>query len=125
MIHLDTHVAVWLYAAEGGRLPAAVRERIEHSSLGVSPMVVLELQYLFETGRTTEPAAAVMRRLRTDVGLEASSAPFPAVIAAASGLDWTRDPFDRIIAGQAIADDVPLVTADRHLHEHLDRAVWD
>ena len=38
---------------------------------------------------------------------------------------WTRDPFDRLIAAQAIVADAPLVTADRTILEHLPLATWD
>lgn len=40
-------------------------------------------------------------------------------------LAWTRDPFDRLICAQALADAAPLLTADRTVHEHLDMTVWD
>ena len=51
MIHLDTHVVVWLYLAEVERLPARAREAIEAEDLEISPMVLLELQSLREIGR--------------------------------------------------------------------------
>lgn len=41
------------------------------------------------------------------------------------GLTWTRDPFDRMIAAQAIVADAPLVTADRTILANLPLAVWD
>ena len=37
---------------------------------------------------------------------------------------WTRDPFDRMIVAQAALREAPLLTKDRVLHEHYDRAVW-
>jgi len=40
-------------------------------------------------------------------------------------LDWSRDPFDRIIVAQAIANhDAVLLTADAHIRSHYRRAVW-
>jgi len=51
MIYLDTHVVVWLYAGDKKRFPAAVCKRIEDNELLISPIVLLELQYLKETGR--------------------------------------------------------------------------
>jgi PIN domain nuclease of toxin-antitoxin system len=47
------------------------------------------------------------------------------VARAATEIRWTRDPFDRMIAAQAIVADAPLVTADRTILEHLPQATWD
>jgi len=46
-------------------------------------------------------------------------------VQAANGLSWTRDPFDRMIAAQAIVADAPLVTADRTILGNLPLATWD
>ncbi|MSU25039.1 MAG: hypothetical protein EXS32_14625 [Opitutus sp.] len=50
MIYLDTHVVVWLSAGEVARLGARARVAIETQELRVSPMVLLELQYLRSRG---------------------------------------------------------------------------
>jgi PIN domain nuclease of toxin-antitoxin system len=47
------------------------------------------------------------------------------VIQAATGLSWTRDPFDRLISAHAIVTNSPLITADETIREHLALAVWD
>lgn len=36
----------------------------------------------------------------------------------ALSLDWTRDPFDRLLAAHSTARRVPLCTADRHMLSH-------
>ena len=125
MIHLDTHVVVWLYAGLVDRFSQAALDRIERSSLLISPMVALELQYLFEIERISEPAPVVLKDLQERIGLRKSKATFGTVVERACQLTWTRDPFDRLIAAQAIVEDLPLLTADRVLLENLDRAVWD
>ena len=56
MIYADTHVVAWLYAGRPDLIPPRARRLIEDNPLLVSPMVALELEYLFETGRTSEPA---------------------------------------------------------------------
>jgi len=124
MIHLDTHVVVWLYAGRSEQIPAAARAVLEAEELAISPMVVLELQYLFETGRVSEPAAPVVRELGSKLGLEVSSVPFADVVARAAALSWTRDPFDRLIAAQALVEGVPLLTADKTLRRRLPNTVW-
>jgi PIN domain nuclease of toxin-antitoxin system len=114
VVHLDTHVVAWLFAGDLQRLPGAVRRLIERSSLAISPMVELELQYLFEIGRTTQPGRVVVYDLADRIGLAVSDNPFPQLVAGAAHLDWTRDPFDRLIVGQ------PRLARD-HVPEDLER----
>ena len=51
MIYLDTHAVIWLYAGEVERFPKKTRHRLERQVLVVSPVVLLEMQYLCEIGR--------------------------------------------------------------------------
>lgn len=125
-LHLDTHVVVWLYAGEQDRLPSALRRRMATDPLRVSPMVRLELTYLHEVGRITEPAHRILGELRASVGLSEDETSFADVLTAAEPFTWTRDPFDRIIAAQAVAAFADLATKDTTIRAHLpDRAVWD
>lgn len=125
-MYLDTHVLAWLYARQLHLFPAAVLERLESSSeLRVSPMARLELQYLFEIGRVTEPAVTVLDALEATLGLDVCEAPFAAVVRGAGDLNWTRDPFDRLITAQAALFDAPLLTRDRGILGHYPHAVWD
>ncbi|HVL82908.1 MAG TPA: PIN domain-containing protein [Pseudonocardia sp.] len=124
-MHLDTHVVVWLYEDKVASLPTSVRRLLDSEPLVVSPMVGFELDLLHEIGRTAGPSAEVLTGLGRSVGLTVSPAPFPAVVTTAAGLRWTRDPFDRLICAQAIVDATTLLTRDRRIHAHLDRARWD
>ena len=124
MIHLDTHVLVWVLAGEQARLPLPVRTLLDTERLAISPMVSLELTYLHEIGRITATADEVLDALRPTLELVVPTAPFAEVVAAATALTWTRDPFDRVIAGNAIADGAALLTADRTLRRQLSAALW-
>ena len=88
-------------------------------------MVMLELQYLYEIGRTTEPGSVVVLDLSQRIGLCVSEESFPHVITLALQQTWTRDPFDRIIVGQAALQQRPLVTKDRAMRDHYPYALWD
>jgi len=101
-----------------------VRARLEAETPFVSPIVELELTYLYEVGRVSEPAAAPLSALRASIGLELADAPVAELVQAAVGLSWTRDPFDRLIAAHAIVANSPLVTADETIRQHLPLAVW-
>ncbi len=121
---LDTHVVLWLYEGLLGRIPNKAMEILESHSLTISPMVALELTYLYEIGRITEPPAVIIAELQRTLHLTTCGTPFPEVVKASLSLDWTRDPFDRLIAAQAIAEDQPLLTADRTLLKEVVNAVW-
>jgi PIN domain nuclease of toxin-antitoxin system len=55
VVFLDTHITVWLYAGLIEKISQTAKKTIEANDLLISPMVKLELQYLFEIGRITGP----------------------------------------------------------------------
>jgi PIN domain nuclease of toxin-antitoxin system len=124
LIYLDTHVVAWLYAGTLDLLPNPVRAILESSQLLISPMVELELEFLHESGRTTEPGDTVVRALETDIGLTRCGLPFAQVVATSIREDWTRDPFDRLIVAQARTRRLPLLTKDRTIRDHYPEAIW-
>ena len=124
-MYLDTHVVAWLYAGKVGLFPRRAVRELDRQELLVSPMVVLELQYLFELQRVTEPASEVVGDLQRRVGLRICQHPFPEVAQAALDQTWTRDPFDRIIVAQASLESQPLLTKDAKIRDHYAKATWD
>lgn len=125
LLYLDTHILVWLYQDGAARLtPQGVRAVEDAEQLLISPMVELELTYLHEIARINCHSLAILDSLRRDIGLETCKQPFAAVVGAALTLDWTRDPFDRIIVAQAAHRESPLLTADQNIREHYSAAVW-
>ncbi|MSP24214.1 MAG: PIN domain-containing protein [Myxococcales bacterium] len=123
IVHLDTHVVVWLAAGDRGRL-RRVWPRLLRSKLVISPMVALELEYLHEIGRLRDKGAVVLKQLVSSVGVQMALTPFPTVVEEALKIRWTRDPFDRFIVAQAIAEGVPLLTKDKRIRDHVATAVW-
>lgn len=125
LIYLDTHVVAWLHGLGPASLSPHAAEVIEAAeALRCSPIARLELQSLFEVGRTSAPAVEVLDALNASLGLVLCDVPFPAVVRAAEAFTWTRDPCDRLIAAQASLYDAPLVTKDELLHRHYPHAVW-
>lgn len=124
MILLDTHVLVWLYEDPERLTPPLVRERLEAEQLGLSPFVRLELQYLYEVGRVSVPAQAIVDDVAPKLELVLTDPPSAQVCQAAETLSWTRDPFDRLISAQAITSDTNLVTKDGIIRKHLPLAWW-
>ena len=125
VIHLDTHVIAWLYAGQIPRLSARARAAIERDAIAISPMVELELEYLHEIGRLTVPSAVIVEDLERRLGLSVLETPFPLVVAEARRQSWTRDPFDRLIAAQAIVEGASLLTADEGIRAAVRAAVWE
>jgi PIN domain nuclease of toxin-antitoxin system len=123
-VYLDTHVVVWLYAGAVELLSDRARELVEGSDLLVSPMVLLELQYLNQTGRTTEGGDTVVEHLGRTIGLETCDAGFRHVARLAATMRWTRDPFDRIIVAQAMCRESLLLSKDRVIRDNYSKAVW-
>ena len=121
---LDTHVAVLLFEGRAEDLGAAAVDLIERAALFISPVVRLELAFLAEIRRIRADADSVLAGLATDLGLSIADDPMAAVIAQSMGLDWTRDPFDRLLVATAMLHRAPFVTHDRRIHEHYDKAVW-
>jgi PIN domain nuclease of toxin-antitoxin system len=124
VIHLDTHAVVWLYAGDLPRFPTGARRRLEHEELRISPIVALELDYLHEVGRIGEGASAVLQDLARTLGLVQDDGDFGDVVSAARALTWTRDPFDRLIVGNALVAGANLMTKDRTILRHCRQAVW-
>ena len=124
MIHLDTHVVVWLYQGELGRFPDPVLEILENETLAISPIVLLEMVYLREIGRLRATAGEILTYLHEAIGLEQDPSHFADVVARAIGQTWTCDLFDRIIVAQAIAAGAELVTKDETIRSHYPSARW-
>ena len=125
LMHLDTHVLVWLYAGDSARVPPSIRSRIAREAPVISPMVAVELQLLHEIGRLQEPARAVLDDLEARIGLTLDPTASGAAAAAALTLNWTRDPFDRLIVATALAAGKQLATRDETIRANFPLAVWD
>jgi PIN domain nuclease of toxin-antitoxin system len=123
VIHLDTHVALWLYVNDERRL-GPVRAVVERNPLVISPVVVLELQLLSEVGRVTHRAEEIVAALVDSLDLRISGAVFAAVTAEAMALRWTRDPFDRLIVANALVDRARLLTKDATILANAPNAIW-
>jgi PIN domain nuclease of toxin-antitoxin system len=124
-VYIDTQVVIWLCEGAAEKLTPAASQAIESAQVEISPMVVVELEYLFEIKRILKPPMALVDQLQTLIGLRMSNHPFPAVAQAALFETWTRDPFDRMIVAQARSDGYSaLVTADEKIREYYSKTIW-
>jgi len=96
--YLDTHALIHLALGRSRLIGREASRLIQRAELLISPMVLVELEYLYEIAT---------------------------VAGAAIDEIWTRDVFDRIIVANARVNGLaPLISADERIAEHYPRAVW-
>jgi PIN domain nuclease of toxin-antitoxin system len=121
--HLDTHIALWLYDAMLDRLSSRQRDVIETCHLRVSEFVRLEMQYLHEIGRIRIAPARILAHLAAQAEVSLSVCPLHIIMDGAMKLAWTRDPFDRMIVSNALAEKARLITCDEIILKHYRLAI--
>jgi len=124
LAYLDTHAVVWLYAGESSLFPTAALNLLGEKPLIISPIVLLELQYLFEIERIKAAPEKIFKSLEKSIGLKVCRLEFQKVVTASLKQSWTRDPFDRLIVAQAMIANAALITKDESILNHYPKAVW-
>ncbi len=124
MIYLDTHVVAWLYAGEIKKLSKQAKKLINRHEIIISPVVRLELQYLFEIQRVTDEANEIVFDLSDRIGLKVCDKSLNTIVSGALNLSWPRDPFDRIIVANASVNNDILVTKDQNILKNYKKAMW-
>ena len=114
VILLDTNALIWLEQGHArARKLAAAKSR-----LYISPVSVLELQFLMEAGRLRVHGAGVADLIARGPWL-LDDPPAAALFDAALALGWTRDPFDRLLVAHAQLRGWRLATGDTALLARL------
>ena len=114
---LDTHLLVWAMGSPE-RLPAGLAPMLEdpHNTPVFSVASLWELVIKQALGRPdfrVEPA--MLRRALLDGGWQELPIQAQHALAVAALPPLHRDPFDRLLLGQATADGLLLITADQQL----------
>ncbi len=112
---LDTHMLFWALL-EPDKLSTNLRDVVEDSdnSLFVSAATAWEIATKWRLGTLSQAEAVVRHDRQALDGLAASEIPISGEVARQAGL-WEvphRDPIDRLLAAQAIADDQVLASND-------------
>ena len=124
MIYLDTHVVAWLCEGLTEKLSKTARRLLDQNDLLISPMVRLELQYLYEIKRCSRAPHLMLDDLQSQIGLSVCDLSFDLVVGKATEISWTRDPFDRLIVAHAACRGAQLLTKDAAIRRHVKFAVW-
>jgi len=123
--YLDTNALVWLAQGDLAMHSPRAGRLIKQADLLFSPMVLLELEYLFEVKRNKLPARDIQRKVEHELGVRVCHLPFATVASAALDEKWTRDPFDRLIVANAKANGFAwLISADDEIARRYPRTVW-
>lgn len=112
---LDTHVLLWA-VLEPVKLSENLREALEDSGNGlfVSAATAWEIATKWRLGKLSQAASVVRDYDLALNGLAALEIPISGEVARQAGL-WDvphRDPFDRLLAAQAVAADLVLASND-------------
>ena len=124
LIYLDTHIVVWLYAGLLEKFSQSIKTILNENEILVSPIVRLELQYLYEIERVKQPAPVIVADLTDRIGVNVCDKDFNAIISQAMTLTWTRNPFDRVIVATAALNDNILISRDQNILKHYTHARW-
>ena len=123
--YLDTNVVVWLAQGNLTRISNKAQELLEEAELLISPMVLIELEYLYEVNRIKLSSRDIHLKVEHEIGVRVCDLSFPFIANVVVDEKWTRDPFDRMIVAQDKANGLAfLVSADEKIGEHYPRSVW-
>jgi PIN domain nuclease of toxin-antitoxin system len=118
---LDTHFLMWL-AIDAPRL-AEFPWLESYRPWGVSPISFLEIKYLHEVGKLQVDIDAFTDAISSDDRFVVDEVPLLRLVTTAFPIDWTRDPFDRLLSAHSTARRTPLCTIDRRVRQHHEHIV--
>jgi PIN domain nuclease of toxin-antitoxin system len=124
---LDTHVLLWATLSPGSlSLTASEIIADEVNIIMVSAASAWEIATKVRIGKL--PGAETLERdfldVMEDAGYTLLAIDVASALRAGRLLGEHRDPFDRMIAAQALAEDIPVLSTDPKLDEFGIRRVW-
>lgn len=124
MIFLDTHTAFFLFASMK-KVPRQTLAFLYEEDLVLSPMARFELDILHEIQKIKVEPRVLAEQLYKELGVTVETEGWVRAAEIAQVLNWTRDPFDRLITAHAMVWSAPLLTRDAHILNHYPLAFWE
>lgn len=121
---LDTHAVLWWFT-DDRRLSSAAGAALDNTAneLVVSAVAAYEIVYKQGLGRLAPLPDGLPRRLQR-AGMAVLALTLEHAVAAASLRGPHRDPWDRIMMAQAMAEDLTVVTVDRVFSDYGVPVLW-
>jgi len=112
---LDTHFLIWVTvdSPQIRKFPWLGK----YLPWMVSPISLIEIQFLAEIGRLQVTQPAFMDALWQDRRFVIDEPPMSALARRSFELEWTRDPFDRLLAAHSLVRNIPLCSVDRQIRQ--------
>jgi PIN domain nuclease of toxin-antitoxin system len=125
---LDTHVFLWLLG-DAARVPTTVRSQLADPTnrLLVSAVSAFEVATKHRLGKLPVGGPLLVEWERRVASIRAEELELRSRHALLAGaMEWAhRDPFDRLLVAQALAEDATLVTSDAAVRRRGARTLWD
>jgi PIN domain nuclease of toxin-antitoxin system len=107
---LDTHFLIWILTKSKRLKEFAWLD--EYRPWGLSPVSILELQFLWEAGKLHIHDVSFITALLADRRFIVDDVSIMTLTQKAMNVSWTRDPFDRLLAAHSLARRAPLCSVD-------------
>ena len=124
---LDTHALLW-YVLTDPRLPASTRNTIdtEPADVFASPASLWEIAIKISNGkyRLEEPFEAFWSEMFETSKLQLLPISIRHTARVIELPHLHRDPFDRLIIAQGLAEDIPVVSVDAMFDSYGVRRIW-
>lgn len=124
---LDTHAFLWFLAGDS-RLRASARRRVEDPAnerlLSIASVWEMAIKISLGKLQLKDPLDHVIGRVASDNGIALLAISARHALGV-SALAWHhRDPFDRLLAAQALAEGIALLSEDTAFDAYGVRRVW-
>ena len=113
---LDTHFLLWILLGSKRLQEFAWLDR--YRPWGVSPISLLEIQFLAEVGHVEIQDQQFYEVLPSDPRFLIDEVPLMPLVRKAITISWTRDPFDRLLVAHSLARRTDFCTLDRTVRQH-------
>lgn len=123
--YLDTHVVVRLCENNLARLSERALGAVNDHDLLISPVVLIELNFLLQIKQIVRAPLDLAKQLRMQLGAQICNHSFADLAETALFETWTRDPFDLLIVAHAKSNNfAALITEDEKIRRHYPKALW-
>ena len=112
---IDTHILLWILS--GSKRLKEVPWLKKYPYWTLSPVSLLEVQYLVEVGRVSLDFPSILQKLREDFRFKIDDVSLEEICLAALNISWTRDPFDRLLVAHSQVRSLPFGTRDALIRE--------